>query len=77
MMDQSFFIVMEEIGFHHDKSPHFVHGSSVMTVSFGCERVFKLRNLKTKKILSFDTKNGSLSILDWQTNIVLEKQVEM
>jgi alkylated DNA repair dioxygenase AlkB len=58
----------DHIGYHHDKTGDFEDNTSVMTVSFGSERCFQLKNLKTKKVTSFQTKNGSLCRLDWKTN---------
>ena len=59
----------DHIGWHHDKTPDFVDKASVLTVSFGDDRTFQIRNLKTKEITSFKTGNGTVSDLDWNTNI--------
>lgn len=58
----------DHIGYHHDKTPDFVSGSSVCTLSFGAERTFQVKNNKTGKVDSYQTKHGSLCILDWNTN---------
>lgn len=65
----------DHIGYHHDKTKDFEEGSSVMTVSFGSERNFQLQNLKTKKVTTFTTKNGSLCELDWETNIECKHRI--
>jgi len=59
----------DHIGYHHDKTPDFVDGSSVCTLSFGAPRTFQIRNLKNGEVTSYQTSHGSLCMLDWETNL--------
>jgi len=58
----------DHIGYHHDKTPDFVEGTSVCTVSLGDSRVFQLKHIGTGEVTSYQTPHGSLQILDWNTN---------
>lgn len=57
------------IGKHRDSTHNMIEGAPIVTISFGEERVFRLRPWKAKgEHKDFLVKNGSLIIMPYQTN---------
>ncbi len=57
------------IGKHRDSTQNMIEGAPIVTISFGEERVFRLRPWKVKRgYKDFVVKNGSVLIMPYQTN---------
>ena len=57
------------IGKHRDSTQNMIEGEPIVTISFGEERVFRLRPWKAKGgCKDFVVRNGSVIILPYQTN---------
>lgn len=57
------------IGKHRDSTHNMIEGAPIVTISFGEERVFRLRPWKVKgECKDFVVKNGSIIILPFHTN---------
>lgn len=66
------------IGRHRDSTRNLVPNSAIVTVSFGEERVFRLRpwpHRPDTKPTDFRTSNGSVFILPWATNQAFTHEV--
>jgi len=65
----------DHIGYHFDKTRDFVDGSSVITLSFGGQRILRLKHNETnvKKDIQFQT--GSLFVLGWKTNSIWKHSI--
>ena len=58
----------DHIGYHFDKTGDFVNNSNVITLSFGGERILRLKHNKQKLTEDIHLKAGSLFVLGWKTN---------
>ncbi|CAF1079062.1 unnamed protein product [Didymodactylos carnosus] len=58
----------DHIGYHVDKTRDFVQNASVLTLSFGEKRLFRLKNIRTKEIQELRLDSGSLFVLGPKTN---------
>jgi len=58
----------DHIGFHQDKARDFATDSSVMTLSLGGARQFRLLNMKTNEKQTMLLEHGSLFVLGPKTN---------
>jgi len=56
------------IGYHRDDEKDLKTGLPIVSVSFGAERDFLLRNRKKKETVKVTLKNGSLLVMSWKTN---------
>jgi alkylated DNA repair dioxygenase AlkB len=66
------------IGRHRDSTQNLVPNSAIVTVSFGEERVFRLRPWPHKpgaQTVDFRTGDGSVCILPWATNRAFTHEV--
>jgi alkylated DNA repair dioxygenase AlkB len=67
------------IGKHRDSASNMVPGTPIVTISFGEERVFRLRNWSPKKPanqpIDFPTGNGSVFVMPWETNLAFTHEV--
>lgn len=57
------------IGAHRDSRKNMLAGAPIVTVSFGEERMFRLRPYKGTGYRNFRTSNGSVFIMPYQTNL--------
>lgn len=53
----------DSIGFHTDAEPELGENPVVATVSFGSDRDFLLRHRKTKELLTYRVRHGSLLVM--------------
>lgn len=51
------------IGWHSDDEKDIKKDSSIVSVSFGCKRLFKLKNKKTKEVKKIILENGDILIM--------------
>lgn len=65
----------DHIGFHFDKTRDFVSNSSVLTLSFGGERILRLKHNKTKAKEDLHLQSGSLFVLGWKTNTIWKHSI--
>ncbi len=65
----------DHIGYHFDKTRDFVNDSSVITLSFGGERILRLKHNKTKVTEDIHMKAGSLFLLGWKTNSIWKHSI--
>lgn len=65
----------DHIGFHFDKTRDFVSNSSVLTLSFGAERILRLKHNKTKAKEDIHLQPGSLFVLGWKTNTIWKHSI--
>lgn len=56
------------IGKHRDSTSNLVPDSSIVTVSFGESRIFRLRPFKGTQICDFDADNGTIFVMPLSTN---------
>ncbi len=56
------------IGKHRDSIKNLVPDAPIVTVSFGEERMFRLRPWKGEGFIDFPTSEGSLFVMDFATN---------
>lgn len=63
------------IGAHNDSTVNLVHDSSIVTISLGEERIFRLTKPKAKERRDFVASNGSVFILPWKTNLAWKHSV--
>lgn len=63
------------IGRHRDSTVDVVVGSPIVTISFGEERVFRLRPWKGQGFIDFPTKDGSLFVMPYETNLAWTHEV--
>lgn len=70
------------IGFHHDKSKTFVMGSSVMVLSLGASRTFRLQKKVRaadgtihRETINLQLKHGSLFVMGPATNLVWKHSI--
>lgn len=55
------------IGPHRDSTAGLIEGSSIVTISLGATRVFRL-SAKGERSVAFDAAHGSVFVLPWETN---------
>ena len=48
------------MGWHSDNEKDIIQNSSIVSVSFGADRKFSFKNIKTKQTISLILANGSL-----------------
>lgn len=65
----------DHIGYHFDKSRDFVDDSDVVTLSFGGERLLRLKHNKTAVTEDVHMKAGSLFVLGWKTNSIWKHSI--
>ena len=65
----------DHIGYHFDKTRDFVDGASVITVSFGGERLLRLKHNKTRVKEDIHVKAGSFFVLGWKTNSIWKHSI--
>lgn len=75
MKDSSVIDNNDHIGYHFDKTRDFVNDSNVITLSFGGERILRLKHNKTKITEDVHFKAGSLFILGWKTNSIWKHSI--
>ncbi|MEK6258625.1 MAG: alpha-ketoglutarate-dependent dioxygenase AlkB [Planctomycetota bacterium] len=65
------------IGAHHDSTKSLIHGSPIVTVSFGETRVFRLTKGKgnDRCIRDFSALHGTVFLMPWNTNTVWKHEV--
>jgi alkylated DNA repair dioxygenase AlkB len=63
------------IGKHRDDMTDLVEGSPIVTISFGEERVFRLRPVKQGGYLDFPTRHGSIFVMSYATNQAWKHEV--
>ncbi len=56
------------MGKHRDSTVNMVQGTSIVIISFGEERIFRLRPWKGKGYKDFTTTQGSVFVIPYQTN---------
>ena len=65
----------DHIGFHFDKNRDFVKDSNVITLSFGGQRLLRLKHNKTHVKEDIHVKAGSLFFLGWKTNSIWKHSI--
>jgi alkylated DNA repair dioxygenase AlkB len=63
------------IGPHHDSTKSMVRGASIVTVSLGEERIFRLTRPPRKVARDFLAQNGTVFIMPFNTNLVWKHAV--
>jgi alkylated DNA repair dioxygenase AlkB len=63
------------IGRHRDSTSNMIDGAPIVTVSFGAERVFRLRRWKGDETLELPTGNGTLIVMPYATNLAWTHEV--
>jgi alkylated DNA repair dioxygenase AlkB len=65
------------IGKHRDSTTHMVAGAPIVTVSFGEQRVFRLRPWRQKNggYLDFPATNGSVFVMPYDTNLAFTHEI--
>lgn len=64
------------IGKHRDKTPQLIPGEPIVTVSFGEDRIYRLRPWKRAGAhRDFVITHGSVYILPWETNLAWTHEV--
>ncbi|MDA0710205.1 MAG: alpha-ketoglutarate-dependent dioxygenase AlkB, partial [bacterium] len=56
------------IGKHRDKTTGMIEGSSIVTVSFGETRLFRMRQWKGTETVDFEASHGAVFVLPYDTN---------
>ena len=56
------------IGAHRDSEANLVPGSSIVTISLGATRIFRMDRAKEKTRRDFTVSNGAVIIIPWETN---------
>jgi alkylated DNA repair dioxygenase AlkB len=56
------------IGKHRDSTVNMVRGAPIVTVSFGAERVFRLRPWRAEGVRDFTARDGSVFVMPYATN---------
>ena len=57
------------VGAHRDSRANLVPGSPIVMISFGDERVFRMRPWKGKGFVDFPVQHGSVVVLPYETNL--------
>ncbi|WP_367392957.1 alpha-ketoglutarate-dependent dioxygenase AlkB [Lewinella sp. LCG006] len=57
------------IGAHRDDTRDLMTGSPIVTISFGQERIFRMRPHGMKGFKDFTVRNGEAIIIPWETNL--------
>jgi len=63
------------IGAHRDSTTNMVNGAPIVTLSFGEERIFRLRPWKRKGYHDFTVVDGSVCIMAYETNLAWTHEV--
>lgn len=63
------------IGKHRDSTKNMVVGAPILTISFGEDRVFRLRPWKGTGVRDFRAVNGSIFIMPYDTNLAWTHEV--
>jgi len=63
------------IGKHRDSLTEIVNGSPIVTISFGEERIFRLRPWKGEGSKDFPATNGTVFIMPYETNLAWTHEV--
>lgn len=63
------------IGKHRDSTTNMVPGAPIVTISFGAERVFRLRPWKGRGFHDFPTKDGRVFVMPYDTNLAWTHEV--
>lgn len=63
------------IGAHRDSTADMIVGAPIVTISFGEQRVFRLRPWKGKGFTDFPAVNGSLFVMPYGTNLAWTHEV--
>lgn len=63
------------IGKHRDSIANLRRGSPIVTISFGEERVFRLRPHKGTGMIDFRAKNGTVFVMPFATNLAWTHEV--
>lgn len=68
------------IGPHHDSIKNMAHGAPIVTISFGEERIFRLRpsgghGLEKGATLDFRTASGTVFVMPYDTNLAVKHEV--
>lgn len=56
------------IGAHRDSDTNRIKGSPIVTISFGEERVFRMRPFRGKGFVDIPAVHGGLIVIPWNTN---------
>ncbi|WP_372366915.1 alpha-ketoglutarate-dependent dioxygenase AlkB [Candidatus Uabimicrobium sp. HlEnr_7] len=56
------------MGKHRDSTHNMIYGTPIITISFGEERIFRMRPWKKKSYIDFVTCNNGIFILPYNTN---------
>ncbi len=56
------------IGKHRDSTKNMVEGAPIVTLSFGEERIFRLRPWRGKGFIDFKAENGRVFVMPYATN---------
>ncbi|CAF3457505.1 unnamed protein product [Rotaria sp. Silwood1] len=65
----------DHIGYHFDKTRDFVNDSNVLVLSFGGERLLRLKHNESKITEDIHLKSGSLFVLGWKTNSIWKHSI--
>jgi alkylated DNA repair dioxygenase AlkB len=63
------------IGAHRDKTFDIVPGSPIVTISFGQERIFRLRPYNARDCTDFAARNGTVFVMPFETNATWTHEV--
>lgn len=63
------------IGRHRDSVKNMILGTHIVTVSFGEERIFRLRQLHEKGRMEFLVRDGDVFIMPYETNLAWAHEV--
>ena len=63
------------IGPHHDSKKNMIVDASIVTISLGEERVFRLMHPKTKERRDFPAPDGAVFVMSYDTNLVWKHEV--
>ncbi|CAF3074070.1 unnamed protein product [Rotaria sp. Silwood2] len=65
----------DHIGYHFDKTRDFVNDSNVLVLSFGGERILRLKHNESKVTEDILLKSGSFFVLGWKTNSIWKHSI--
>lgn len=63
------------IGAHRDSTKNMAKGSPIVTISFGEQRIFRLRPWKGRKFTDFKTADGCVFVMPYETNLAWTHEV--